>query len=121
MSNNTELQTKAVKAATRFCERRGYEILACGWEPKDGEGTIDLVADDEGAIVFIDVTATSHGEGGFADGHTERRDMEVLAAGWLAENTPNGDISVRFDKIDMIVVSTDRALLRHHINAYSEA
>ena len=121
MSNNTELQTKAVKAATRFCERRGYEILATGWEPKDGEGIIDLVADDEGAIVFIDVTATSHGDGGFAHGHTERHDMEVLAASWLAENTPEGDVSVRFDMIDMIVVSTDRALLRHHINAYSEA
>jgi putative endonuclease len=95
MSNNTELQTKAVKAATRFCERRGYEILACGWEPKDSEGVIDMVADDEGAIVFIDVTATSHGEGGFAHGHTERRDMEVLVAGWLAENTPEGDILVK--------------------------
>ena len=121
MNTNTELQSKAIQAATRFCERRGYEILATEWQPEEGDGRIDLVAEDEGAIVFIDVTATSHEDGGFANGHTERADMEMLAATWLGQNSPEGDVSVRFDVIDMIVVSTDRALLRHHINAYSEA
>ena len=60
-----ELQAKAIQAATRFCERRGYEILATQWEGPDGQ-TADIVADDEGTICFIDVTATDHSEGGFA-------------------------------------------------------
>ena len=43
-----------------------------------------------------------------------------MAASWLASNPPEGDVSVRFDKCDMIVVSDDRALLRYHSNVLSE-
>ena len=115
----TELHEKAIMAATRFCERKGYQILATQWEGPAGQ-TADIVADDDGTICFIDVTATDHSEGSFADGHTERSAWELAAAGWLAEHSPEGDVSVRFDRCDMIVVSADRALLRYHTNALSE-
>ena len=49
----------------------------------------------------------------------KRGNLGIAAASWLAGNSPDGDIQVRFDIIDMLVVSTDRALLRHHINAFS--
>ena len=116
--SNFELQEKAVKAATRFIERKGYELLETGWTSPEGT-KIDLVANDEDALVFIDVTATEYGEGGFEGGKVKRSDLEIAAASWLAGNTPDGDIQVRFDIIDMLVVSADRALLRHHINAFS--
>lgn len=112
--SNFELQEKAVKAATRFIERKGYELLEAGWTSPEGT-QIDLVANDEDTLVFIDVTATEYGEGG----RVKRGDLEIAAASWLAVNSPDGDIQVRFDIIDMLVVSTDRALLRHHINAFS--
>ena len=112
--SNLELQEKAVKAATRFIERKGYELLESGWTSPEGT-QIDLVANDEDTLVFIDVTATEYGEGG----KVSRSDLEIAAASWLAGNTPDGDIQVRFDIIDMLVVSADRALLRHHINAFS--
>ena len=95
--SNFELQEKAVQAATRFIERKGFED----------------------SLVFIDVTATEYGEGGFEGGKVSRSDLEIAAASWLAGNSPEGDIQVRFDIIDMLVVSADRALLRHHINAFS--
>lgn len=113
------LQTKAIEAATRFCERRGYEILAINWESPAGIKA-DIVADDDGTICFIDVTATDHSGDGFADGHTERSAWEIVAASWLADYSPEGDVSVRFDRCDMIVVSQDRALLRYHSNALAE-
>lgn len=112
--SNFELQEKAVKAATRFIERKGYELLEAGWTSPEGT-QIDLVANDEDTLVFIDVTATEYSEGG----RVKRGDLEIAAASWLAGNSPDGDIQVRFDIIDMLVVSTDRALLRHHINAFS--
>lgn len=49
----------------------------------------------------------------------KRSDLEIAAASWLAGTSPDGEIQVRFDIIDMLVVSADRALLRHRINAFS--
>ena len=74
MNTNPTLQDRAVKAAARFLEVRGYETLATGWKSPETRGAIDLVARDPESddLVFVDV-----GE--------------------------------------------DRALLRHHINAFGEA
>lgn len=116
--SNFELQEKAVKAATRFIERKGYELLETGWTSPEGT-RIDLIASDEDTLVFIDVTATEYGEGGFEGGKVKRGDLEIAAASWLAVNSPDGEMQVRFDIIDMLVVSADRVLLRHHINAFS--
>ena len=112
--SNFELQEKAVKAAARFIERKGYELLETGWTSPEGT-RIDLIASDEDTLVFIDVTATEYGEGG----KVKRGDLEIAAASWLMGNTPDGEMQVRFDIIDMLVVSADRALLRHHINAFN--
>ena len=51
------LNEKAIAASEKFLDRRGYEILATSWEAPDGFGTIDIVAADEGTIVFVDVEA----------------------------------------------------------------
>ena len=84
MNTNPTLQDRAVEAAARFLEVRGYETLATGWKSPETRGAIDLVARDP--------------ESDFAE-----------------------SVGVRFDKISMIVVGEDRALLRHHINAFGEA
>lgn len=112
--SNFELQEKAVNEATRFIERKGFELLDTGWTSPEGT-QIDLVANDEDTLVFIDVTATEYGEGG----KVSRSDLEIVVASWLAVNSPDGEIQVCFDIIDMLVVSTDRALLRHRINVFS--
>ena len=82
--SNFELQEKAVKAATRFIERKGFELLDTGWTSPEGT-KIDLIASDEDTLVFIDVTATEYGE---------------------------GDIQVRFDIIDMLSFRFNLALSR---------
>ena len=116
--SNFELQEKAVKAAARFIERKGFELLETGWTSPEGT-KIDLIANDEDTLAFIDVTATEYGEGGFEGSKVKRGDLEIAAASWLAGNSPDGEIQVRFGIIDMLVVSADRVPLRHHINAFS--
>lgn len=38
--SNFELQEKAVKAATRFIERKGFELLEAGWtSPREPRST----------------------------------------------------------------------------------
>lgn len=111
-----DLHERAVKAAIRFCEHRGYEILDEGWTKEGTAGRIDLVAREDDVLVFIDVTVAEQSDGGFKEGNLTREQFEMLAALYLGENEPEGDIPVRFDSIDLIVVNDNRALLRHHIN-----
>ena len=49
------LHERAVEAAIRFVERKGYEVLDRNWSCESVAGRLDLVAMDEDAIVFIDV------------------------------------------------------------------
>ena len=56
--SNFELQEKAVKAATRFIERKGYELLETGWTSPEGT-KIDLIANDEDTLAFIDCVLSS--------------------------------------------------------------
>lgn len=88
---NFELQEKAVKAATRFIERKSFEFLKTGWTSPEGP-EIDLGASDEDTLVFIDVTATEYGEGSFEGGKVKRSYLETAAASWLAGNSFDGDI-----------------------------
>lgn len=112
--SNSKLQERAVEAAARFIEHKDFELLETSWTSPEGI-TIDLIANDEDALVFIDVTAAEYGEGG----KVPRGDMEITAAAWLASSSIEANMGVRFDIIDMLVVSENRALLRHHVNAFS--
>lgn len=56
MSN---LNDKATKAASRYLEHRGYTVLETAW--KCPAGTCDVIAEDGGAIVFVDVSARRDG------------------------------------------------------------
>lgn len=48
-----------------------------------------------------------------------RDDLGTRPSGPWGWGAAGREIQVRFDIIDMLVVSADRALLRHHINAFS--
>ena len=67
---------------------KGYEVLDRNWSCEGVAGRLDLVAMDEDAIVFIDVTAANREEGGFSEGNLTREQFELLAATWLEGYTP---------------------------------
>lgn len=85
MNTNPTLQDRAVEAAARFLEIRGYETLATGWKSPEARGTIDLVARDPESddLVFVDVSARPNSGAGFGDGRNDRETMELLAVSWL--------------------------------------
>lgn len=117
---NEKLFNRAIEAVTRYCERKGMEILNTRWQPAGGDKTIDLVVLDDATIVFIGVTVAEREEDGFQEPRLTRADSEILAAMWLAENEPAGEVPIRFDQVDLIVVNESRALLRHHRSAFDE-
>lgn len=113
------MNERAVSAAARYLVRRGIDVIDTNW--KHGSASVDIVAEDGGAIVFVDVTARDGAEKGMPsddiEGSRERR--EVGAGMWLAEHDSERfvDAPIRFDTIAMMIISTDRAFIRHHVGA----
>lgn len=118
MSN---LNLKATKAASRFLEHRGYEVLETGW--KCPAGTSDIVAEDGDVLVFVDVSARSSIDRGFPTDSCSRETRtrrEMVALAYLAEHPDIAERPLRFDNVALLVVGPDRAMIRHHINALGE-
>lgn len=117
-----ELKEKAIKAAARFLIQRGYEVVETSWE--SAGSAIDVVAQEDDAIVFVDVYARRGSDKGMPEGGGEasRERREIAAATWLSEHddTDRVNLPIRFDSISMMVISDSRALLRHHINCLGE-
>ena len=116
----SELKEKAIKAAEKFLERRGYEVVESNWK-SEGGNSLDLVAREDDTVVFVDVYARHGFDKGMpeegSEGSRERR--EIAAAAWLSEHADDEgyvDMPVRFDSIAMMLLSENRALLKHHIN-----
>lgn len=112
-----DLTTRGVKAAERYLQVRGYEVLET---VREGSADV-IVADDNEEIVFANVTVRADFGSGFPVGSVSPEKisrMEMIAARWLRDcDHPEG--RVRFDEISILAVSEDRALVRHHLNVFS--
>ena len=116
----SELKEKAIKAAEKFLERRGYEVIESNWK-SEGGNSLDLVAREDDTVVFCDVSARDGFERGIPESNdwASRERREIAAAAWLSEHCDDDtlvDLPIRFDSIAMMVIGENRALLRHHIN-----
>lgn len=118
----TNTSVKALEAAARFLEHRGYEVLDRKWVCDSG--TVDLVVTDGEAFVFTQVRANL-GERPRAfppectdAGHRESREAVMLA--YMASHPDITDSIVRFDDISIVLTARDHAVIRHHISSLSE-
>lgn len=118
---NRELGRKGEEAAARFLYRRGYEILERNWTCYAGEA--DIIAEDHGTLVFVEVKTRKDCQKGFpseAVSKAKREKYERIALAFL-EQSDAVEMPVRFDVVALVVVGRDRALIRHHMNAFSIA
>lgn len=116
--HNREIGEKGEKAAIRYLENKGYDILCTNWKCKMGE--MDIVAMDAGTLVFVEVktrTNISIGLPEDAVGAKKRKKYECMAAMYLQDHD-YCDMGVRFDVIGILVINGKRALIRHHSNAF---
>jgi putative endonuclease len=94
-------------------QRRGYAILARRYRTRHGE--IDIVADDRGTIVFVEVKAREQADCGGAAAavtiHKQRR-LTSMAVDYLARNRVT-DRPCRFD-----VVAIDGQKLTVYTSAF---
>lgn len=116
------LREDARAAAERFLVRQSYNILEREWNCSGGSAV--LVAQDGDCLVFADVVARDGTRGGSfpsePNARLARGRMEAVAAAYLRERDASFSGLVRFDVVSILLVSEDRAFVRHHIGAFSE-
>lgn len=104
--------------ARAYLERTGYQVRACNWRCAEGE--IDLVAESESGLVFVEVKTrggTAFGEPQEAVGPRKARHL-VLAAQRYLEDQGLQDVSWRVDVIAITAAPGPRLLhLEHFANA----
>lgn len=115
------LNTKVNEAACKFLSRRGYEIIEEPWKDNDGMLPVDIVARDEDTIVFVRCKGRKAEEScSFSKVGLDEDKLEAFSIDWFEKNQDDyTDCPFRFDTISMVVIGTDKALIRHQLNALS--
>ena len=116
--HNRALGMRGEQAAARYLSRVGYEILERNWRCPAGEA--DIIARDDDALVFIEVKTRTDIHKGFpaeAVDAEKRARYEKIAA-WYLRCCDMCDVAVRFDVIALLVLTSDRAFMKHYVNAY---
>ena len=106
MNTNYTIE-QVVKAAKRYLEFKGWEVL----DQTERDGSPYIVADDFGTIAVVKVAARGDG---FPNIELDREVFEDVAASYLKDHDTE-DAQVRPDLIELWVVNSNRALLRHNI------
>ena len=116
---NKRLGRKGEDAAARYLAQRGYEILERNWTCFAGEA--DIIARDEEWLVFVEVKTRRNTDKGFPSDAVDARKRdryEKIALAYAAEYSAS-DIPVRFDVVSIVVIGKGKAMIRHHMNAFT--
>lgn len=104
--NKRQLGQYGEKIAAQFLERRGFSIVMRNFQTRWGE--IDLVAEKDGRLHFVEVKTRSdarHGEGEEAIGRFKQKRLLGAAKMYIAQFQP---LQIYF-QIDSISVLLDKA------------
>ena len=111
------IDERSHEAIRAYLRHRGIEVLEEGCA--HGSDGIGFIAMDEGELVFVD-TATKCGGYDMPQEEPDRERFERIAAAYLAESEVEGLTSIRYDIVSLLVVGSEKALLRHHHNVLNE-
>jgi len=117
--HNQEVGDRGEAAAVQYLIRKGFEIRDRNWKCQAGEA--DIIAEDEDALVFVEVKTRANCEHGFPEeavDEKKRKRYEKIASYYLKDYEAD-DKAVRFDVISILVIAPERAFLRHYKNAFS--
>lgn len=102
MDTRSRLGRSGEDLAARLYLRDGYDIVARNF--RCGQGEIDIIAADQGTLVFCEVKTRStdfFGDPMEAVNRAKQARLRRLAAVWLSENPAPG-MSLRFDVVSVV-------------------
>lgn len=118
MDEKRPLGQRGEDAAAAYLERTGMTVVERNWRAKPGE--VDIVALDGDTLVLCEVKTRKTVRAGTPEEAVtpaKQRRYKRLAEAYI-QQAGLEKVSVRFDVISILVVTEDRALLRHHRAAF---
>lgn len=102
-------------AAVKYIKKKKYKIIELNYRNKLGE--IDIIAEDQGVVVFLEVkTRSGKGFGSPKESVTlsKQRKLSVVALSWLKSKNMT-DVKARFDVVSIVSKkkSTDIELVKN--------
>ncbi len=101
----TTFGTSAEEQARQWLTAQGYSILDYNWRRPWGE--LDVVAEKDSVIHFVEVKASLHQRQGFEPyvraGTTKMQKVQRTARTWLAQHRPDHDTEWQMDVISVIM------------------
>lgn len=118
LNHNQQLGALGEEMACRWLTEMDYRLLARNWRVHHME--VDIIADDCGEIVFVEVKTRTH-EGYYtAKGAVDKNKKElIIAAAKIYMRWYYPDLPYRFDVITVTGEEEER-VLTHYKNAYSK-
>lgn len=116
--DSKELGRRGEDAAVAYLERVGLRVAARNWRSTGGE--VDVIAWEGPDLVLVEVKTRRSMRMGTPEeavSPSKQRRIVRLARAYLAESGSAPRV-VRFDVVCLRVLAPDRALLRHHRNAF---
>ncbi|MBF4568892.1 YraN family protein [Plantibacter sp. VKM Ac-2880] len=113
MARKDELGRRGEQVATEHLEACGFRILDRNWRCPQGE--LDVVADDGGTLVFVEVkTRSGVGFGDPTEAVTARKLARIgrLAGAWCAEHHPRSR-RMRVDVVGIVLPPEGGVRLEH--------
>ncbi|RNL40665.1 YraN family protein [Slackia equolifaciens] len=114
-----QLGRRGEEAACALLRRKGYVILERNWTCPAGEA--DIIALDDGCIVFVEVKTRAGIERGLPEEAVtaQKRARYERIAGFFLSQYDGPGARVRFDVIGVLALPRRRALARHLVNAFA--
>tara|TARA_B100000401_G_C52789346_1_gene712575 strand:- start:171 stop:545 length:375 start_codon:yes stop_codon:yes gene_type:complete len=117
MAFHNQLGEEGEKIAVNYLESRGYIIYHTNW--RMGHLEVDIIAEDNGELVFVEVKTRSsnkYGEPEYAVEYQKEKDIIRIASVYL-ENL-HLEIPARFDII-AIIIGDKKSNVTHFEDAFS--
>lgn len=108
---------KAMEGIERYLKRSGFIVLDRSWQHSDG---FCFIAVEKDELVFIICQLSQNNGKGFPATDLNRSSLECLAIAYLADHPSCKNYPIRFDLVNLLILNSDKAFLRHQRDALSD-